>query len=374
MSVTAVLIIGFGIVAATIAAAAYFVLEKLRGLPQLTAQPITSSMATLAQSVTGAAGDVARANEWIGVASKAVESASAALVRTTTDLSARHEELSAVVTTVNGDGSLGEWIAALRMTVEPIVHTSSALGEHFDTTRSLVQTTGELVTEWAEQRKNVEREGKRLTDTMVAWAAAETAHAGEVESRILKRLEEVSAIDANVAKGLARLETVDVRLAEAQTDLNHALRSTLDENRSLVKNMQDLIVEYRSSQQRFTKLQSELQERVLAFQKQSETMLADTRKSVDSLVAGVDRSLRTLTDDLQRAHKAQEKSAQDILALHEQLAVQQRRYVDQQQALLEQFGTRLANVPSLILQKAGVGLMIAQTVFMLVLIYVVRTS
>lgn len=374
MSVTAVLIIGFVIVTATIAAAAYFVLEKLRGLPQLTAQPITSSIATLAQSVTGAAGDVARANERIGVASNAVENASTALVRTTTDLSARHEELSAVVTTVNGDGSLGEWIAALRTTVEPIVHTSSALGEHFDTTRSLVQTTGELVTEWAEQRKNVEREAKRLTDTMVGWAAQETAHAREVESRILKRLEEVSAIDANVAKGLARLETVDVRLAEAQTDLNHALRSTLDENRSLVKNMQDLIVEYRSSQQRFTKLQSELQERVLAFQKQSETMLADTRKSVDSLVAGIDRSVRTIADDLQRTHKSQEKSVQDILALHEQLAVQQRRYVDQQQSLLEQFDTRLANVPSLILQKAGVGLMIAQTVFMLVLIYVVRTS
>jgi DNA repair exonuclease SbcCD ATPase subunit len=374
MSVTAVLIIGFVIVTATIAAAAYFVLEKLCGLPQLTAQPITSSMATLAQSVTGAASDVARANERIGVASKAVESASTALVRTTTDLSARHEELSAVVTTVNGDGSLGEWIAALRTTVEPIVHTSSSLGEHFDTTRSLVKTTGELVTEWAEQRKNVEREAKRLTDTMVGWAAQETAHAREVESRILKRLEEVSAIDANVAKGLARLETVDVRLAEAQTDLNHALRTTLDENRGLVKNIQDLIVEYRLSQQRFTKLQAELQERVLAFQKQSETMLADTRKSVDSLVAGVDRSVRTIADDLQRTHKSQEKSAQDILALHEQLAVQQRRYVDQQQSLLEQFDTRLANVPSLILQKAGVGLMIAQTVFMLVLIYVVRTS
>jgi chromosome segregation ATPase len=364
-------LISVALILIALAATAWLVLGRLAVLPGQISTPVASAVERLAAPIAGAASNMTDAVTRMDAASKTMSGASSALTKTTDALSESHQELSAVVTTVNGDGSFGEWVATLQRTVQPIVTTSSALTEHFDTTRSLVRTTGELVTQWAEQRRATEASIRQLSETLVAWAASDSAHAGRIEERILQRLQEVSAVDARIADGLSRLQTAHVKLEESQARMSETLRDTLDANRSLVKSVEQLLHEYRSAQQRFAALQTELQERVIAFQRQSETMLGDTRKSANALVAAVERSVKTIIDGLQSAHKANEASIRELAARQAELADAQRHYVKQQEAALGRFADELALLPTRRYQLVSIGILGLNTVLVAIAVFYV---
>jgi hypothetical protein len=278
-----------------------------------------------------------------------------------------------VVTTVNGDGSLGEWVATLQRTVEPIVTTSSSLAEHFDTTRSLVRTTGDLVTEWAEQRRATEGSIRQLSETLVTWAATDSAHAGRIEERILQRLQEVSAVDARVADGLSRLQTAHVRLEDSQSSMGETLRDTLEADRNLVKRIEELLQEHRSAQQRFTVLQTELQERVLAFQKQSEAMLGGVRGSVEAIVKAVEQSVTTIVDDLRSAHRTNEINVRNLVTRQDELVAAQQQYVKQQESVLARLAQRLALLPTQQYQLLSISILGLNTLLVAIAVVYVIT-
>jgi hypothetical protein len=153
--------------------------------------------------------------------------------------------------------------------------------------------------------------------------------------------------------------------------MGETLRDTLDANRSLVKNVEQLLQEYRSAQQRFAALQTELQERVIAFQKQSEMMLGDARKSANALVAAVERSVKTIADDLQSAHKANEASIRELAARQAELADTQRHYLKQQEAALGRFADELALLPTRRYQLVSIGILGLNTVLVAIAVFYV---
>lgn len=365
--------ISLGAILIAIGIAVWLVLERLATLPSRTSGPVAKAMEQLVSPIATAASNITDAATRMDAASKTMTSATNALVKTTGDLSERHQELSAVVTTVNGDGSLGEWVATLQRTVEPIVTTSSSLTEHFDTTRSLVRTTGDLVTEWADQRRATEGSIRQLSETLVAWAATESAHAGRIEERILQRLQEVSAVDARVADGLSRLQTAHVKLEDSQARMGETLRDTLDANRNLMKNMEELLKEHRSAQQRFTSLHAELQERVLVFQKQSETMLGDVRSSAGALVAAVERSVKSIVDDLHGAHKTNEARVRELVVRHTELTEAQQQYVKQQESAFARFTQHLSLLPTQRYQVVTMSILGLNTLLVAIAVFYVIT-
>ena len=361
------------VILVAIAIAVWQVLERLSTLPNRTSAPIAKAVEHLATPIADAASTITEAVARMDAASRTMTGATNALVKTAANLSESHQELSAVVTTVNGDGSLGEWVATLQRTVEPIVTTSSSLAEHFDTTRSLVRTTGDLVTEWAEQRRATEGSIRQLSETLVTWAATDSAHAGRIEERILQRLQEVSAVDARVADGLSRLQTAHVRLEDSQSSMGETLRDTLEADRNLVKRIEELLQEHRSAQQRFTVLQTELQERVLAFQKQSEAMLGGVRGSVEAIVKAVEQSVTTIVDDLRSAHRTNEINVRNLVTRQDELVAAQQQYVKQQESVLARLAQRLALLPTQQYQLLSISILGLNTLLVAIAVVYVIT-
>ncbi len=183
------------------------------------------------------------------------ESISESIESYTHTLSESQNQLTGAIMTLNRDGSLAEWVDSFRDVSEPIQKAVASLDRHYQTTGRILESLGNLLADWADQKNAVERAFTRFSEAVEAWMVDETTHFRNVEHRIMNRLEEVAATNETAVQSLSALQTAHAKMAGAQDNLSDSLSEVIRKIPEII----DMAGKTQEQHRDLIRVQSELQ-------------------------------------------------------------------------------------------------------------------
>lgn len=290
-------------------------------------------------------------------------------------LARSHDGFAQAVLTLNHDGSLSEWVGGLREAVQPLVSVSAAVEHHYDTAGQVLRTTSELVEQWAMQHGAVVGAFEKFSTVVERSAAAETAHLRDIEHRVMDRLAEVADTNANMAHGLAELQTAERSALETSADLARAVERTVQQVTEVV----EIGRQTQSQHHELIRAQQQVQKDLGTWQKEADQGLAALREGIGRIAAGTDAALQSVRQETQKAvaalhgqlqgfHREHVQAVQELRARQEAVAKVQEELFQSERELLAEAARMLQSLPTRRHQVLILGLFGAQLVLTALLI------
>jgi uncharacterized phage infection (PIP) family protein YhgE len=265
------------------------------------------------------------------------------------------DRVSQVLTGLDLDGGLGEWVANFRDTAEPFQQAAQSLEAHYETGGRLLNTTGEMVIQMAGQREALEQAFDAFSRSVVESQAAETGHLRDIEHRVMNRLEEVAEIQNLVAGALSELQTASRRTQEAHESLAESIRATVEQVHGLMdlghrtqNQHHELIRAQEQLQERFGRWHGDLEERVQRFQTHLEQLPVRVGQALQETTQKTVAEVQSLGQKLAAFHDRQRQTLEGLVEHQRSVAEAQNRLVEAQQRQATRAPSRSLQVATLV--------------------------
>lgn len=233
-----------------------------------------------------------------GEISKSTQSSIAAIAKLTSSLHDSHQEFQNALLTVNDDGHFKEWITALRETVAPMQVAGAALENHYATADSILKSNTRFIADWSGRWGELASHLEQFSTDFNRWFTDEQISRGQIEQRIMNRLEEVNETNVLVGESLNELQSSGAKLLGSNHDLTMAmtsLKKRVDElgqkHEALISLQRDLLQAHEKVQRDFHISQENIMAASKTHQEQFGSYVLKTGTVVSEMVSRVDREL-----------------------------------------------------------------------------------
>ncbi len=236
--------------------------------------------------------------------SKSTQSSVSALLRLTDGLNHSHENFLQALSTVNNEGHFTEWITALRETVAPMEVAGGAIQNHYSTATSLLECNTRFVADWSVRWDEVADHLKKFNDHFEGWFTQERISRGQIEHRIMNRLEEVNDSNYLVKTSLAEMQSSGVKLLDSSRDLtdavsalNSRLRELSIKHESLMSMQKDLLDGHAKVQSKLESFQVDLLKRSQSHQEQLGAFISKVETALSNTIIRFDKDIAKLSQN-----------------------------------------------------------------------------
>jgi hypothetical protein len=264
---------------------------------------------------------------------------SEALVRT-------QQNLSQALVTLDGDGSLTEWVRGFQETSQPLVQAVRSVEHHYSTAEKLLESTSRLAAQCEAQRETVERSFSEFSSIVRNRSEKEELTLTRIAERMFDRLDSVSALSQRLADRFEEMQASEQNTLRAAESLSHSMQglaTRFGDLETINAQMQTRHADILRNQQ---KIQAEMQSSVVGLV-QVET---EARQTARQATEEINRQLTALRQERQAADKRQSEMT------------------EKQREWISQFPATIRLLPSRQLQVTVAVLMGIQAILLLILI------
>lgn len=272
-----------------------------------------------------------------------------------------HQELRRALLTVNGDGHLGEWVAQMQQSIQPLEQTATAVERHYQTSQALLQSTTNTLYRWQGHWEKIERAFSDFNQIVAERNAGELSRFADIEQRIDHRLRELADHERLVASNLSQLQSAMARLDGQQERTFQTMLSCANSVDGVVKSMKELHEALREQEridfqrvERLREWQEQIQERIAQFPPHVGRLVQETRKLLAEMAEAF-KATSTATFQLLRQNVAQVEAASSAwqaqqetmsaelaatVAAHRAVVVDERKVIERVESALGQLPSR----------------------------------